>query len=264
MSLWKKLFDHKENSCHRPGKSAEGAQNETLENVCIISLSHEKEINSQRSSCDKEVAKEKQSIKNFEDEINMPELNGICMGHIHHSTNASINIVSHIASEMRNKLVKIVCPKGRISLISDESTTTNKKSMLILYVQVFIPDFRMSAPVNLFLVMMSQLKGVFRLLLQHLQHYGMTRHYLSKCSVYIACCDALKFFGVNRTDERKTSLVWHCVKHGLELSVCFAVCAVLGINEFRSFIDKLYVLYHASPKNSMCMCVVAGTKIIDS
>jgi hypothetical protein len=144
MTLWKKLFAYKESSCHRAAlKLAEGAQKETLENACMKSQPR------YFISYGKEVAKEKQSIKHFEDEINMQELNGINMGHILHSTNACINVVSHTASEIINK--KIVSSKGRISLISDESTTISKKSTLILYVQVFIPDCRMSAPANLIL-----------------------------------------------------------------------------------------------------------------
>jgi hypothetical protein len=43
MFLRKKLFDHKENSCHRAAvKLAEEAQKETLENICMKSLSREK------------------------------------------------------------------------------------------------------------------------------------------------------------------------------------------------------------------------------
>jgi hypothetical protein len=45
--------------------------------------------------------------------------------------------------------------------------------------------------------------------------------------------------------------------YGLELSVSYAVHAVSEMNQFRSFIDKLYVLYHASPKNSIELHVYA-------
>jgi hypothetical protein len=44
MPLEKKLFDHKESSCHKAAvKLAEEAQKEMLENVCMKSLSLEKE-----------------------------------------------------------------------------------------------------------------------------------------------------------------------------------------------------------------------------
>jgi endonuclease I len=36
MPLWKKMFDHKERSCHKDAvKLAEAAQNKMLENICI-------------------------------------------------------------------------------------------------------------------------------------------------------------------------------------------------------------------------------------
>jgi hypothetical protein len=44
-------------------------------------------------------------------------------------------------------------------------------------------------------------------------------------------------------------IVWHFANHRLELAVHDAVRTVSGINRYKSFIDKLYVLYHASSKN---------------
>uniref|UniRef100_A0A1B6JQK6 Uncharacterized protein n=1 Tax=Homalodisca liturata TaxID=320908 RepID=A0A1B6JQK6_9HEMI len=38
--------------------------------------------------------------------------------------------------------------------------------------------------------------------------------------------------------------------HRLELSVSDVIKSVSGVSRFKSFIDKLYVIYHASPKNS--------------
>jgi hypothetical protein len=69
-----------------------------------------------------------QSFNNFEDEINVQELNGVDMGYILHSTNACINIVNHTGNEMRNTLVtKIINSKSKISLIIDDSTTLSQK-----------------------------------------------------------------------------------------------------------------------------------------
>jgi hypothetical protein len=51
--------------------------------------------------------------------------------------------------------------------------------------------------------------------------------------------------------------VWHCANHRLELSVGDTVKTVSEINRFKSFIDKLHVLYHASPQNSRELHVCA-------
>jgi len=53
-------------------------------------------------------------------------------------------------------------------------------------------------------------------------------------------------------------LVWHCTNHRLELSVGDTVKQVSGINRFKAFIDKLYVLYHDSPKNSRELQICAN------
>jgi hypothetical protein len=44
-------------------------------------------------------------------------------------------------------------------------------------------------------------------------------------------------------------IIWHCANHRLELAVGDAIKDTNGINNFRGFMDKLYTLYHASPKN---------------
>jgi hypothetical protein len=67
--------------------------------------------------------------------------------------------------------------------------------------------------------------------------------------------DAKKSFSVNKfmKETFPCVTVWHCVNYKLELLVSDAINAVLEIKSFKSFIDKLYVLYHASPKNSNYM-----------
>jgi hypothetical protein len=56
----------------------------------VKSLSHEKEITAKVFHTAYKVAKN-QSFDNFEDEINVQELNGINTGRILHSTNLCIN-----------------------------------------------------------------------------------------------------------------------------------------------------------------------------
>jgi hypothetical protein len=51
-------------------------------------------------------------------------------------------------------------------------------------------------------------------------------------------------------DKLPTIILWHCANHRLELSVHDAVETLTGVNRLKSFIDKQYVLYHASPKNA--------------
>ena len=56
--------------------------------------------------------------------------------------------------------------------------------------------------------------------------------------------------GAGQLQERYPNLViWHCCNHRLELAVGDTTEEVTSSNNFRAFFDKLYSLYHASPKN---------------
>jgi len=42
--------------------------------------------------------------------------------------------------------------------------------------------------------------------------------------------------------------VWHCCNHCLEFAVSDTLKEIHGTNHFQSFIEKLYAIYHQSPK----------------
>ena len=50
-------------------------------------------------------------------------------------------------------------------------------------------------------------------------------------------------------DKFPRIVMWHCVPHRPELSLHDSLHEVSGTNNFKYFIDKLYTVYHASPKN---------------
>jgi hypothetical protein len=118
----------------------------------------------------------------------------------------------------------------------------------------------MTAPVNLFIDLIElddvTATGIFSSLICHLQSIGKTEEYLNNYIVSDACDGAAVMFGyrggVKKLLKEKfpSVIVWHCANHRLEVAVHDTVKTVSGINRFKSFIDKLYVLYHASPKNS--------------
>lgn len=54
-------------------------------------------------------------------------------------------------------------------------------------------------------------------------------------------------------------IIWHCSNHRLELAVNDVVNEVAGINHFKIFMDKLYSLYHQSPKNQNELRQVASS-----
>ena len=118
----------------------------------------------------------------------------------------------------------------------------------------------MNSPINLFLDLVELEKvtaeGVFDSLLKCLHSHGMTEDYFKKYLVSLACDGAAVMLGCKSGVKKLLSerfpsiIVWHCANHRLELAVGDAVKKTSGINRFKLFIDKLYVIYHASPKNS--------------
>jgi hypothetical protein len=80
-SLRTKIFKHKESSSHKTAmRILEEAKKETLEKVCLKSLSRQKEVTAKifRTAC--KVANSNQSLSNFEMEIELQELNGVDVG----------------------------------------------------------------------------------------------------------------------------------------------------------------------------------------
>ncbi|KAJ8871537.1 hypothetical protein PR048_027860 [Dryococelus australis] len=107
-------------------------------------MTREKELTNKMLHTAYTVAKKNWPFYNFEDEINLQELNGIDMGRILHSTNACINIVNHSGKEMRKVLV------NKMSIIIDESTSVSQKSMLIVHIRVLIKRINLEESLNLF------------------------------------------------------------------------------------------------------------------
>jgi hypothetical protein len=124
-----------------------------------------------------------------------------------------------------------------------------------------ISGCEMMAPVNLFISLIElddvMVTGIFSALIFHLESIGMTEEYLNDYVVSVACDGAAVMFGSHGgvwkllKENFLSIIVWHCANHRLELAVHDAVKTVSGINRFKSFIDKLCVLYHASPKSSI-------------
>jgi hypothetical protein len=67
-------------------------------------LAREKEITSNILRTAYKAAKENQSFHNFEDKIDLQELNGIDMGRILHFANSCTSVANHISTEMRKTL----------------------------------------------------------------------------------------------------------------------------------------------------------------
>lgn len=269
-ALRKKIFDHKDSAAHKAAlKILEESQKETLENICLKTISKEKEVTARILRTAYKVAKENQSFNNFESEIDVQELNGLNMGRILHSKNACVNIINHISAEMKKHILQqIITGDDKFAIIIDESTTLSKKSTLILYIRVCLRKINMESPVNLCLDLVELESvtslGIFDAVIQCLEGHKLDDNVLKNRLIAVACDGAAVMLGRKSgvgsllKDKFPSIIVWHCCNHRLELCVSDVLKEMANINRFKGFIDKLYVLYHASPKNSreLRLCAV--------
>lgn len=154
----------------------------------------------------------------------------------------------------------IIETRPKISLIIDESTTISQLSSLIIYIRTKVPD--MTEPTNIFIDIVElndvTAEGICNTLLNCLESIGFSNEFLKENLISIATDGAAVMMGkkkgvVTLMKQRFPQvLIWHCANHRLELSVGDVIKRDFPshVNHFRSFLDKLYSLYHQSPKNA--------------
>jgi hypothetical protein len=160
---------------------------------------------------------------------------------------------------MKKNICKdIISTKKKISVLIDESTTLSKRTVLIVVLRIFFEDIPGDAyTFNLDLIELSDAsaESITKELLRCLNEYGFDEFFLKHCFIAFACDVASVMLGKNSgvATRLKTMfpnlVVWHCSNHRLELALNDVVDEFYGINHFKIFMDKLYTLYHQSPKN---------------
>lgn len=94
---------------------------------------------------------------------------------------------------------------------------------------------------------------------------GLSNDILDEQWIAFACDGAAVMLGrksgVSKLirDKFPKVVVWHCANHRLELSVHDVINSITPVNNFKTFCDKLYALYHASSKNAreLAACAVS-------
>lgn len=191
--------------------------------------------------------------------IEVQKINGLNMGRILHLNVSCANITAYIASEMRTSFVsQIVSNQSPVAILVDESTTLSQKTTLIIYIRTVFPE-AIDTDVTVFLDLVELEKTtavcIASALLRALHSRGMSDDFLSDHFVGFACDGASVMLGRKAgvakilMEKFPRLIVWHCATHRLELSVHDSLLEISGTNHFKSFMDKLYSLYHASPIN---------------
>ena len=139
----------------------------------------------------------------------------------------------------------------------DEATTNSLKSSLVVCLRFFLHGKPTSMFLDLIELEKSDSQTILDTLLRCMKKHGMKSDYLQEYLICFASDGASVMTGrasgiVTKLKEMFPNVVfWHCCNHKLELAVNDCVKAVGGINNFKIFMDKLFSLYSASPKNKM-------------
>lgn len=262
-SLRKKIFEHKHSEAHKKAiEILEHAKKKTIEGG-IDKMNETLFTTTERVfRTVYKIAKNQRPFTDLPVDIDLQISNGLTMGKILHSDKTCHDIVTHIAFEMKNAICKnIIDNKRKISVLIDESTTLSKKTTLVVVIRSNFEDsssnLERTYVFNLDLIELtdSTAENITKDLLICLNKYGFDQTFLEEHLIAFACDGASVMIGKKSGVATRLQtifpnlLVWHCSNHRLELAVNDCVNEVSGINYFKIFIDKLYTLYHLSPKN---------------
>lgn len=256
-SLRKKIKEHKESQAHvKAADILTSASRETIQHQ--VQSMHKSELDTTirvfRTAY--KIGKHSRPFTDMPIDLNVQKLNGLNVGRVLHSNKTCGEIIDHIAHELKKKMAKDITENQRkLCVLVDESTTISGKTVLVVCLRSALAD----AEPETFFWELIELDGttaddITKALMECLGR-DFNEDFLGQCFVSFACDGASVMLG-KRTgvatqlcSKFPSLFVWHCSNHRLELAVGDVVKEVSGLNHFQIFFDKLYSLFHASPKN---------------
>lgn len=214
------------------------------------------------------IAKNQRPYSDLPKLIDLQIYNGLEMGRILQTDKSCSSIVDHIAIEMRKTICKdIIEFQRKICVIVDESTTLSKKTMLVICLRTTIGSSEDLVTFFFDIVELNETsaESITNAITSNLSSYGMTYDFLAKNLVAFVSDGASTMLGrrggvaTKLLQKYPNLIVWHCLNHRLELSVYDTLKEINGTNHFQSFIEKLYALYHNSPKNMVELQMCAAS-----
>jgi len=258
-SLRKKISKHKGSQPHITAESIiERSKQETFELQVLKTTKLQFETTEKIFRTAYFIAKNQRPYVDMPKLVDLQVLNGISMGRVLQSDKSCATIIDHIANEMRIKMCKDIIENNRkLCIIVDESTTLSKKTMLVICLRCAIGD---AFEVSTFFFDIVELncttaESIKTAILDNLFKYNINLGFLKNNLVGFVSDGASTMLGRKAgvgallLNHFPDLIVWHCCNHRLELAVSDTLKEVNGVNHFQCFFEKLYSLYHQSPKN---------------
>lgn len=141
-SLRKNLKDHRDSKAHiKAAEIAEMASRNELSRQVQSMHRAERETTSRVFRTAYKIGKHGRPFKDMRIDVMLQELNGVNMGRVLHSDKTCADIIDHIATEMRKKMVDgIIVNRKKVCLLIDESTTISGKTVLVVCLRTAIAD----------------------------------------------------------------------------------------------------------------------------
>uniref|UniRef100_A0A3P9LTJ1 DUF4371 domain-containing protein n=1 Tax=Oryzias latipes TaxID=8090 RepID=A0A3P9LTJ1_ORYLA len=258
-SLRKKIHEHKNSAAHKEVvKILETAKKDTLVNMNTKSQDFAFETTARVFRTAYYVAKYNKPFTDFESLIDLQETNSINMGRVLHSKTVCVDIVDHVASQMKKEIMtKIIQNRSKITVLADKSTNDSNKSTLIVFVKASVDGAMEPIAFPLDLVDLDSLCAahIKEKLINCLLKNGFTMQLLQELLIGFCSDGASVMLGVKSgvgkllKDDFPFIVLWHCLNHRRELAVDQALDKTGGTKDFQAFLDSLYSLYSQSPKN---------------
>ncbi|XP_025190416.1 E3 SUMO-protein ligase KIAA1586-like [Melanaphis sacchari] len=205
------------------------------------------------------IAKNQRPFLDMPKLIDLQALNGVNMGRVLQTNKSCANIVDHISNEMRLKICNDIIENNRkLCIVVDESTTLSKKTMLVICLRCANGD---SQEINIFFFFdiielnCTSAESIKTAIINNMLKHGIKLDFLKQNLVGFVSDGASNMLGrkagvgVLLQKIFPDLIIWHCYNHRLELAVSDTIKEVQGLNHFQCFFEKLYSLYHQSPKN---------------
>ena len=259
LSLRKKIHDHKSSTAHIAcTRILQTARKKTIETCNTQQLEGQHKSTCKIFRTAYKIAKNGRPYLDMSSDIELQTLNGVDLGRTLHSRFSCTNIIDHIANEMRSSLTEEIVKSGvKFSILIDESTSISRKTVLIIHIRTCLSQS--ACPITIFFDIVelksTRAGDIFHALLTRLIKIGFTEEVLQNSLICCATDGASVMLGKKSgvatllLEKFPNVVIWHCSNHRLELAVHDSVVEVAGVNNFQCFFDKLYSLYHASPKN---------------
>ncbi|XP_069481527.1 E3 SUMO-protein ligase KIAA1586-like [Ambystoma mexicanum] len=257
-ALRKKIYEHKASHSHHEAemivlraKDGEFEKNTEKQNAC------QEEVTNRIFRNAYMVSKKDRPFTDLPVLVDLQIANGLSMGRVLQSRKSCADICDFIGKEMKMKLTKYIVKEDlKFAILIDECTTVSHLSVLSVCIRTAFGGEPTSFFWELLELEKTNAEAITRELQSCLLKYFPQEFIKKKTSLihrrWCICNDG-SVSGVaaqlRKPENYPGLLVWRCCNHRLELAVGDALKEVCGTNNFKSFMDALYALYHCSPKN---------------